>query len=439
VYAAASLKEAITELNAVFERDHDAKIELNAGSSGTLSSRSSRAKSATSSVSARRQGDGQARRPRPVVDKPTRRTCSRTSSWIVVPKGEEAVKKPEDLKGDAVQAPLPGHRRQRARRPLRQEWLTKADLWTAVEARCCPATTCARPCPRSSSAAPSAGIVYRTDAALSEKVSIAYAVPLKEGPKISYPIAAMAKRPNGKAGRRVRHLPRSDKAKEVFQRYGFLLPEAARKRSQRRRRRPPAPGAGGCSSRPCSPHRPRRRGCRADRPPRAPAAAAGEVAFLVLGEHVGRFAQRAGHAARRRRQAVLPERRDAVVGAVHRRAHEVVEAGVDQHELVGADALLAAHLAHEHAALRGHVAPRLDLQARARRELVAQRAPGAGVGRDVELGLARAVGMGRPRRRESTASDEPTSSAASPRTAARAARGARAPRRTRRARAGRGP
>ena len=225
VYAAASLKDAITELNAVFERDHDAKIELNAGSSGTLSVQIEQGEECDVFFSA---GDKEMDKldGLGLVDKSTRRTLLSNQLVIVVPKGEDAVKKPEDLKGAAVQHlslanvdSVPAGR-------YAKEWLQKADLWTAVEGKVLPGNDVRAALSQVEFGGAEAGIVYRTDATLSEKVSIAYAVPLQEGPKISYPIAAMAKRPNGKLAAEYVTFLGSDKAKEVFQRYGFLLPEA---------------------------------------------------------------------------------------------------------------------------------------------------------------------------------------------------------------------
>jgi molybdate transport system substrate-binding protein len=225
VYAAASLKDAIAELNAVFERDHDAKIVLNAGSSGTLSVQIEQGGECDVFFSA---GDKEMDRldGLGLVDKPTRRTLLSNQLVIVVPKGEEAVKTPEDLKGDAVTHlslanvdSVPAGR-------YAKEWLQKADLWTAVEGKVLPGNDVRAALSQVEFGGAEAGIIYRTDAALSEKVSIAYAVPVQEGPKISYPIAAMTKRPNGKLSAEYVAFLGSDKAKEVFQRYGFLLPEA---------------------------------------------------------------------------------------------------------------------------------------------------------------------------------------------------------------------
>ena len=70
-----------------------------------------------------------------------------------------------------------------------------------------------------------AGIVYRTDAAISNKVKIAYEVPRAEGPKISYPFAVLKSSSDPAAAQRFLDYLASPAGRAVFTRYGFLTPE----------------------------------------------------------------------------------------------------------------------------------------------------------------------------------------------------------------------
>jgi molybdate transport system substrate-binding protein len=67
-----------------------------------------------------------------------------------------------------------------------------------------------------------AGIVYRTDAALSKRVRVAFEVPPELGPKIVYPLAPIAA--SRKAGTRdfVRYLVSPD-AIQIYERHGFRV------------------------------------------------------------------------------------------------------------------------------------------------------------------------------------------------------------------------
>jgi molybdate transport system substrate-binding protein len=69
-----------------------------------------------------------------------------------------------------------------------------------------------------------AGIVYRTDAGISKKVRIAFEVPAAEGPKISYPLALVARSEQKEAARKFLAYLESPAALDVFRRYGFLIP-----------------------------------------------------------------------------------------------------------------------------------------------------------------------------------------------------------------------
>ena len=67
------------------------------------------------------------------------------------------------------------------------------------------------------------GMVYKTDAAISKKVRVAYAVPPQDSPAISYPMALVkASKEPAAAARFLKHLD-SMEAGLVFERHGFIL------------------------------------------------------------------------------------------------------------------------------------------------------------------------------------------------------------------------
>jgi molybdate transport system substrate-binding protein len=67
-----------------------------------------------------------------------------------------------------------------------------------------------------------AGIVYRTDAAISKRVKVAFEVPRDKGPAIVYPMAPLAGSRKPAAAELVRYLT-SAPAREVYRRYGFIV------------------------------------------------------------------------------------------------------------------------------------------------------------------------------------------------------------------------
>ena len=68
-----------------------------------------------------------------------------------------------------------------------------------------------------------AGIVYKTDAAISKKVRVAVEVAAADAPKISYPLALVKESPQPDAARKFIAYLNADAAAAVFQKFGFLV------------------------------------------------------------------------------------------------------------------------------------------------------------------------------------------------------------------------
>ena len=88
---------------------------------------------------------------------------------------------------------------------------------------------------------------------------------------------------------------------------------------------------------------------------------------FLLGKDIARFAQRPGHHGfnlRRGAQiaAIRSESGNMVIAAVHRRAHQIIKPGVNQHEVAAAHLLHAANLRNQHPGFRHQETTRLDLK-----------------------------------------------------------------------------
>lgn len=68
-----------------------------------------------------------------------------------------------------------------------------------------------------------AGFVYRTDAAISNKVIIAYQVPIEKGPKIIYPVAIVKESKKKDAARDFMNYLLSPAGKAIFKKCGFII------------------------------------------------------------------------------------------------------------------------------------------------------------------------------------------------------------------------
>jgi molybdate transport system substrate-binding protein len=68
-----------------------------------------------------------------------------------------------------------------------------------------------------------AGFVYKTDAAVSKKVKIAYEVPIDKGPKITYPVAVVKESKQKAAARDFMNYVSGPTAMDAFKKYGFVV------------------------------------------------------------------------------------------------------------------------------------------------------------------------------------------------------------------------
>jgi molybdate transport system substrate-binding protein len=128
-----------------------------------------------------------------------------------------------------------------------KEWLASrpapggGTLWDAVADRVAPALDVRAALALAESDPEVLGIVYRTDAASSDRVAVLYEVPEAEGPRIRYAVAAVAGGPNPEAGLSFVAFLETPAAAAVFDRHGFVVGAGAEA---------PAPGAGGGTAAP---------------------------------------------------------------------------------------------------------------------------------------------------------------------------------------------
>jgi molybdate transport system substrate-binding protein len=102
-----------------------------------------------------------------------------------------------------------------------RQWLESRGLWASLVGRVVPTLNVRAALAAVESGNADAGVVYRTDAALSRRVRVAFEVPREEGPGIVYVVAPLeGSRP---AARDLVRYLRSAEATRVFERHGFLV------------------------------------------------------------------------------------------------------------------------------------------------------------------------------------------------------------------------
>ena len=101
-----------------------------------------------------------------------------------------------------------------------RQWLEKRGLWERVRDQVVPTLDVRAALAAVESGNADAAIVYRTDAAISRRVRVAFEVPAEEAPRIVYPAALLAGA-RGPAARAFYEHLRSREARAVFERLGF--------------------------------------------------------------------------------------------------------------------------------------------------------------------------------------------------------------------------
>ena len=104
-----------------------------------------------------------------------------------------------------------------------KEYLDELGIWQKITDKIVPVESVRAALAAVESGNVEAGIVYKTDALISQKVKAAYEVPASEGPAISYSLAVLKDAKSPDAAKKLAAYLESAPAEAVFQKYGFLL------------------------------------------------------------------------------------------------------------------------------------------------------------------------------------------------------------------------
>ena len=102
-------------------------------------------------------------------------------------------------------------------------FLTKQNLWSAVEPKVIPTENVRGALAAVEAGNVDAGIVYKTDAAISKRVKIAVEISREEGPAISYPVALVSESRQPEAAKRFLQFLNSAAAAKAFEGAGFIV------------------------------------------------------------------------------------------------------------------------------------------------------------------------------------------------------------------------
>ena len=103
------------------------------------------------------------------------------------------------------------------------KYLTDEGLWDQVKSKIVPVLDVRATLASVEAGNVEAGFVYKTDAAISNKVKIVYLVPMDKGPKIIYPVAIVRDSKKKDAARDFMNYLLSPGGKAIFKKFGFVV------------------------------------------------------------------------------------------------------------------------------------------------------------------------------------------------------------------------
>lgn len=226
--AAISLTDALNELIASYTEAHpDVSFKTNYAASGDLQIQIEEGAPVDIFISAgKKQMD--ALEVKDLIDKDSRIDLLRNKEVVVVPaKNNITITKMQDLTGDRIRKLAIGQPESVPAGRYAEQALVYYNLTDQAKDRIVYATNVRQVLEWVSAGEVTAGIVYATDALTEqERVKVALEVPAESHDPIVYPAAVMTNAPSPEAAQAFFTWLQEDEAQAVFEKYGFVIPEA---------------------------------------------------------------------------------------------------------------------------------------------------------------------------------------------------------------------
>jgi molybdate transport system substrate-binding protein len=223
VFAAASLTDSLKQIAVAYEKQSGDKIVFNFGASSTLARQIEEGAPADIFFSAdEAKMDGLEKNGR-IVKETRKSRLSNSLVIVVVTDSPLAIHSATNLAGAEIKRIALADPKAVPAGIYSKTYLEKLKLWPAIEPKVVPTENVRAALAAVESGNVEAGMVYKTDAAISKKVKIAYEVPRADCPDISYPMALVkeSKQPDA-AGKFLQYLDSPD-ATKVFEKFGFII------------------------------------------------------------------------------------------------------------------------------------------------------------------------------------------------------------------------
>ncbi len=224
VSAAASLKEALEEIKPLYQQSKvNVKINYNFGSSGALQQQIEQGAPADIFISAaKKQVDALEQKGLLVAG--TRNIIAKNKLVLVVPKNAVGITSFYSLKDAKVKKIAIGEPRSVPAGQYAQQVLEKLKIWGEIKSKLVFANNVRQVLASVESGNADAGLVYITDAKISDQVKVVVTADEKYHSPIIYPLAVIKRSKNVDTAKEFSQFLSSNQARSVFKKYGFILP-----------------------------------------------------------------------------------------------------------------------------------------------------------------------------------------------------------------------
>jgi molybdate transport system substrate-binding protein len=228
VFAAASLTDSLKVIATAYKKESGDKIVFNFGASSLLARQIAEGAPADIFFSADEAKMDDLDKKGLVVKESRKSLLSNSLVIVIAAEKGAPIATPKDLATGKLTRLALAEPRTVPAGIYAKEFLQKQNLWSAVESKVVPTENVRAALAAVEAGNAEAGIVYKTDAAISKKVKIAYEVPAADSPAISYPVAILKESKDPKAARRFLDHLASAEAGATFEKFGFVVRKSSR-------------------------------------------------------------------------------------------------------------------------------------------------------------------------------------------------------------------
>ena len=222
IVAAASMTDAVKEIGANYEKQHsDVKLMYNFGSSGALQSQIEQGAPADVFISAA-QKQMNALEEENLIDKATRKDLLENKVVLIVPKDSTLVL--DDFAAaatDKVSKIALGERKSVPVGQYSEEIFTNLNVWADIKAKAVYASDVRQVLSWVETGEVDCGVVYATDAAISDKVKVLLEAPAGTHKPVVYPAAMVSSSKNPEIAKDFLAYLSQDEQKAILAKYGF--------------------------------------------------------------------------------------------------------------------------------------------------------------------------------------------------------------------------